>query len=404
MMLLKQQKVTLSCSVHLCSLILSLIVIAPSAPSSAQSLDYDDVDLATVRIFTVKGVRVQEVPVLGSGERTVAIPNLSHGTGIAVSPDGLILTANHVVEGSLALAVKLPRSQETYPVRILYNDPDQDFAFLSINAKTEKFLPLSSKPRRLRMREPVNAVGYPIDANSNYPLSSSGIIAGELPDGFIQLGMSLNPGNSGGPVIDASNQLIALVVARGDPAQGVLGLGLAVPLSPIVSVIQDVAALKRETESLKWSEEDKLLSAMAAILVETGPAGMLREVSKLLRERDGFPLAELRKKAVAGKNVNLSVLTAAYLWDAIVMLTEDQVDQAVENSDYRNKRTQDYLRHVIELCHNAVEKDPNVSLHSSFVSFVVDQWPLTKSKPLLGKGNRRSFDLLELSSTDESSR
>jgi hypothetical protein len=391
-------RVNISSKWRLCRLFLTLLVINPGAIANAQTLEYDDVDLATVRILTVKGVRVQDVPVLGSGERTVAIPNLSHGTGIAVSHDGLILTAHHVVDNSLALAVKIPGSQEVYPAKVLYADPDQDFAFITTNSKFAKFLPLSNKPRNLRMREQVNAIGYPIDASSKYPLSSPGIIAGELPDGFIQLGMSLNPGNSGGPVIDSKNQLVAIVVARGDPAQGVLGLGLAVPLFHIVSVLQDVVALNREAQSAKWSEEDELLAAMAAILVETGPAGMLREVSKLLRERDGSPLAELRLKAVTGKNVNLSVLAAAYLWDAIVMLTEDQTDYGDEKEDALQTKTRDYLRHVIELCHAAVEKDPNVSLHSTFVSFVVDQWPRPKSEPVLGKSSQKSADLLELSS------
>jgi len=393
-------KVDISSKWRLCGLFLTLLVLDPGSTANAQSLEYDDVDLATVRILTVKGVRVQDVPVLGSGERTVAIPNLSHGTGIVVSSDGLVLTAHHVIDNAIALAVKKPESQEVYPAKILYTDPDQDFAFITTNCKFAHFSPLSREPRKLQMREHVNAIGYPIDASSRYPLSSPGIIAGELPDGFIQLGMSLNPGNSGGPVIDSKNELVGIVVARGDPAQGVLGLGLAVPIFPIVSVLQNVIALKREAQSSKWNEEDKLLATMAAILVETGPAGMLREVSKLLQERDGSPLAELRLKAVTGKNVNLSVLAAAYLWDAIVMLTEDESDFGEETNSALEIKTKDYLRHVIELCHVAVEKDPSVSLHSTFVSFVVDQWPQRKSEPFLGKASRKSADLIELSTED----
>jgi S1-C subfamily serine protease len=371
--------------------LLIVLLIVNIKTVSAQNLEYADVDLATVRILSVKGVRTQEVPVLGSGEHTVAIPVLSHGTGIVVSPDGIILTANHVIDGALSLAVKMPGDQEAYPAKVLYRDPDWDFAFITTNRKTAKFLKISSDPRKLVMREHVNAIGYPIDATSKYPLSSPGIIAGELPDGLIQLGISLNPGNSGGPIIDASDQLIGIVVARGDPAQGVLGLGLAVPIREIFKSVPQVTALNQAAQTSKWSEEDEVLAAMTGALVENGPAGLLRDVSRLLRERNGSTLAELRLKALAAKNVSFSVIAAAYLWDAIVMLGERREDYREGKNDNREAKTQDYLGQVIELCHRAIIKDPNVTLRSTFVSFVVDQWPDPKTKPTLAKSVRRTI-------------
>lgn len=376
-------------------LVTTFLLLSPSN-SSARSLEYADIDLATVRLLAVKGIHIQEIPVNGTGQRSVAIPNVSHGSGIVVSEDGLIITAHHVIEGALTLAVKIPEKEEAIPAKVLYSDEERDFAILSTATKMDHYLPISSTPKKMRMREPVHAIGYPIDARLPYPLSSPGIIAGELPDGFIQLGMSLNPGNSGGPVIDMDNQLIAIVVARGDPSQGVLGLGLAIPIHPVVAVMHQVVMLGQNGPLVKWTAREKRLAAIAATLVETGPAGMLREVSKLLRERNTSTLTDFQLQAMAGDNTNFSVLTAAFLWDAVVMLTEDAGHEKGSHKRNRHKKANNYLQQAIELCHAAVKRDPDITLQSTFVMFIVGQWPEPTSGMTLDSTTDQEESFLEI--------
>ncbi|HEU5074788.1 MAG TPA: S1C family serine protease, partial [Polyangiaceae bacterium] len=74
---------------------------------------------------------------------------------------------------------------------------------------------------------------YPLDATRSNPQSQAGVISGDRPDGSLQLAVALNPGNSGGPVIDESGQLLGIAIQGSDPRQGAQGIGVAVPLDQI---------------------------------------------------------------------------------------------------------------------------------------------------------------------------
>ncbi len=338
-------------------------------------LTYSDVDLATVRIIMVKGVQMERVILGDSRVSAVAMPEIGHGSGVAIRADGLVLTAHHVVEGAGALAVKVPGQRKSHPAQVVYEDKDLDFALVKTSAVFDKYLPISAKPRSLRMREPVHALGYPVDIGLHYPISSPGIIAGLLNDGLIQLAMSLNPGNSGGPVIDAQNELVAIVVARGDPHQGVLGLGVAMPLEPIARALRDNSVLAKK--GLSWTPQQSKLATMVACMAETGPVGILREVSRLLRQADGLSLAELHALAMDGDSADFQALAAAYLWDARLMLVEE-AGGILGDGDPRRQRASDLLDGTVELCHAALRRDPEVSMRSAFVGFVAGRWPLAE--------------------------
>src|SRR5690606_20683986 len=116
-------------------------VAAWTSPGAAQSISYSAVDRATVRVFAVKGVEAVAIRNPRGTERVVAIPNTGHGTGVAISADGLILTADHVISDAPLLAVRAPGDEAVYPAEVVFRDPARDFALLVVPAHFEDFLP-----------------------------------------------------------------------------------------------------------------------------------------------------------------------------------------------------------------------------------------------------------------------
>lgn len=155
--------------------------------------------------FAVGTVGTEQVEARG---RTVqlASPNAGHGTGFVVD-GGLVLTAQHVVEGARHLVVRLPGASGFSSARLIVGNKDLDIAVLAIDASPPA-LPLIAAPPAVRTN--VFAVGYPLDPARTQPPSARGIVAGYLDDGTIQLDMALNPGNSGGPLIDERDQVQVL--------------------------------------------------------------------------------------------------------------------------------------------------------------------------------------------------
>lgn len=190
----------------------------------AKGIKYSDLDRATVRVFSLGDVGIERV----RGRRgvvTVAAPQAGHGSGLLVSADGLILTARHVIEGSRRIAVSVPWSKVAYPVRVVYRSKVHDLAFLVVDGDFEHFVTLPKKAPALRVRQTVFAVGYPVDGMRTTPQSTRGIVAGKAPEeGWLQLGMNVNPGNSGGPLVAEDETVLGVVVARGSHEEGVQGI------------------------------------------------------------------------------------------------------------------------------------------------------------------------------------
>ena len=202
---------------------------------AAPALEYSKIDRATVRVFSLKGVALEDVDTGNSGEtRPVAIPDGGHGSGLVVNDEGLILTAKHVVEDARILAVLLPGADSAVAARIVSMDPERDIAWLAVNDAPADFVSLPAEPPTLAVRSSIFVIGYPLDAARTDPQSQYGVISGSLPDGSLQLGVALNPGNSGGPVVGTGETVVGIAVARADPMQGAQGIGVAVPMSHIL--------------------------------------------------------------------------------------------------------------------------------------------------------------------------
>jgi S1-C subfamily serine protease len=158
---------------------------------------------------TVAAVRPELPPPIEQGPKTA-----SSGTGFFVSSEGHLITNAHVVESCGQVTIKLP-SDETYSARVMARDVANDLALLKTHA--------SSAPAKIRLSarlgERVFAFGFPLStllaSSGNFTEGSVTAVAGIRDDSrFLQISAPVQPGNSGGPLLDASGNVIGVVTGK----------------------------------------------------------------------------------------------------------------------------------------------------------------------------------------------
>jgi serine protease Do/serine protease DegQ len=168
------------------------------------------------------------------------------GSGVIVSPDGYILTNNHVVEGADELKVLLSDDRELI-AKVIGTDPKTDIAVIKIEAKDLPTVTLADSDK-LRVGDVVFAVGNPLGVGQTVTMgivSAKGRNIGILDDvrgyeNFIQTDAAINMGNSGGALIDAKGRLVGINSAILSPSRGNIGIGFAVPIDLAASVMRSL--------------------------------------------------------------------------------------------------------------------------------------------------------------------
>lgn len=173
-------------------------------------------------------------------------PRKASGSGVIISPDGYIVTNNHVISGSSEVVVVLNNKQK-YVAQIVGTDPSTDIALLKIDAAQLDYLPFANSDSVL-VGQWVLAVGNPFNLESTVTagiVSAKGRAINILEDNaaiesFIQTDAAVNPGNSGGALVDLSGQLIGVNTAIASPTGTFAGYSFAVPSNLVRKVVGDL--------------------------------------------------------------------------------------------------------------------------------------------------------------------
>lgn len=168
---------------------------------------------------------------------------LGTGSGVIISPDGYIITNNHVIDGSEKLSVTL-NDNRTIEAKIIGTDAKTDIALLKID--TNKDLPYTTfgDSDQAKIGEWVLAVGNPFNLTSTV---TAGIISAKSRDlsglskqSFIQTDAAVNPGNSGGALVNTNGDLIGINTAITSQTGSYIGYSFAVPSNIARKVIEDI--------------------------------------------------------------------------------------------------------------------------------------------------------------------
>lgn len=168
------------------------------------------------------------------------------GSGVIISSDGYIVTNNHVINNATTLSVKL-HDGRTFEAKVIGSDPATDVALIKIDAEDLPTLPFGSSDD-LRLGEWVLAIGYPMDLQSTI---TAGIVSAKARhlgaidnksgiESFIQTDAAVNPGNSGGALVNTRGELVGINTIIKTSTGSYVGYSFAVPESIVRKVVMDL--------------------------------------------------------------------------------------------------------------------------------------------------------------------
>ena len=172
-----------------------------------------------------------------------AAPQSGLGSGVIISPDGFILTNNHVVEGATEIEVALNDSRKVR-AKVIGTDPETDLAILKITLDRLPVITLGNSDA-LQVGDQVLAIGNPFGVGQTV---TSGIVSAlgrnqlgiNTFENFIQTDAAINPGNSGGALVDVNGNLMGINTAIYSRSGGSMGIGFAIPVSTAKLVLEGI--------------------------------------------------------------------------------------------------------------------------------------------------------------------
>jgi S1-C subfamily serine protease len=172
------------------------------------------------------------------------VPTRALGSGFLISPDGRILTNNHVISGSSKIEVRFSDGSR-YTAKVLVADRADDLAMIQIDPKKKvPFLKLGDSDA-LQVGQKVLAIGNPFGFSGTLTTGIVSSLGREIRnenstlEGLVQTDAAINEGNSGGPLLDSQGNVIGINTAILAPSGGNIGIGFAMPINRAKAMLED---------------------------------------------------------------------------------------------------------------------------------------------------------------------
>ena len=261
-------------------------------------------------------------------------PSIEHGlgSGVVISPDGYIVTNNHVIDGAVDIHVTMS-NREVYPAKLIGADPLTDLAVIKIDAKNLPSVPWGDSTK-LQPGQLVLAFGNPYGQRFTV---TRGIISAlnrpnmgadrRKPGELIQTDAAINPGNSGGALVDARGELIGINASLISPTGSFVGMGFAIPTQIVRPTVETLIREGRirhgfmgisisdvTPENAKFFQMNKAVGAVVTDANPNSPGGKAGlKTGDVISGIDGKPVSdsgELQAEVVekqAGDTIHLEV-------------------------------------------------------------------------------------------------
>jgi S1-C subfamily serine protease len=275
---------------------------------------------------------------------------MSTGSGIILSDDGYIITNNHVIKGSTGQVVTL-FDKKDYTAKIIGVDPSTDLALLKIEVDHLQPLRLGNSDQ-LRIGEWVIAVGHPFNLASTV---TAGIVSAKARnieilrdqdyavESFIQTDAVVNPGNSGGALVNAKGELVGVNTAIISESGGYEGFSFAIPSNLVMKVAEDLRKYGHVQRAVLGVIVGDLNSSLAKDLQLSRVEGVYVE---RIRLNTTASVAGLKAKDVITAINNVAVRTMPELQEQIARYRPGDIISI------------DYIRNRVTYHKNGIELKP----------------------------------------------
>jgi len=189
------------------------------------------------------------------------------GSGVIISPDGYILTNNHVAGDAAEISVKMSDGRE-FKARRIGTDPETDLAVIKVNAQNLAYARLGDSDK-LEQGEWVIALGSPFGLEQTMTagiVSATGRSLRGAYDNYIQTDASINPGNSGGPLVNMAGEVVGINTMIFSRSGGSEGIGFSIPSNLASKVYGQLVKNGKVTRGYLGVNLQPLTSAMAKTL------------------------------------------------------------------------------------------------------------------------------------------
>lgn len=264
---------------------------------AAEAIDFTSAAENTVHtVVHVKNVTVSRMPsnpileyfygYRGNQEQT----QIGTGSGVIISEDGYIVTNNHVIQNATAIEITM-NNNKSYKAKLIGTDSKMDIALLKVDADEKLPYIIFGDSDNIKVGEWVLAVGNPYNLNSTV---TAGIVSAKARDlsneglqSFIQTDAAVNPGNSGGALVNTRGELIGINTMISSPTGSYAGYSFAVPSNVTRKIVEDLMEFGNVQRGVLGVEGRELNSAFS------------KEIG--INETQGFYVGNVTKNSGAEK-------------------------------------------------------------------------------------------------------